>query len=591
MVTAASHASAGRSRARRARPRRRAPRSARLAELEDPGLERQVAAEVAEPADPEPRGVGRLERRGERRGVLVDRERQLGVRAGERRQQRGEVARAARHRAGGADRRLEGRLGRRRADPAERRAEAVDVAERGRVAQRAHVVAAVGDRHAARRPAPPPRRRWSRRRSWRGRTGCGSARRPRCRSASRSRTRARWSCRSRSRRPPGCGATSSESASGTKSREQRRAGRRDDPGGLLQVLDRVREPVHPAAPLAAGQLGVALRRLGEQLVAVAQRHDRVQRRVAALDPLERGRASAPRTTAPARAIRSDSAVASSMGADASRAQVLRTEDEAGRAQPCRPPPQQLDAARRTYWEDAGALARGRGRRARAGAGRAATRRCARARWRCRAPCSLHRGDLHGALALAAEGDLHAGDGPVRARRAGRAQEPPQLLLGLLRRRAGRGRARRRARRPHRRPRCCACSRAGWAASCSATWASRPGPSAWRSCCALDDRGRRAVGGGDVAQRPRATCGWSRATSPRPRPSSARAGVVARVARAAQPLRARRPPLHARRGAAARRARREDALADADRAIALLIAPAASRTRTCSAWPCSSRSRC
>jgi diguanylate cyclase (GGDEF)-like protein len=70
--------------------------------------------------------------------------------------------------------------------------------------------------------------------------------------------------------------------------------------------------------------------------------------------------------------------------------------------------QELDAARRTYWEDAGrslAVAVDVHERARA-AGDSPLRARALA---LQGACSLHRGDLHGALALAAEGDLLAGE--------------------------------------------------------------------------------------------------------------------------------------------------------------------------------------
>jgi diguanylate cyclase (GGDEF)-like protein len=72
------------------------------------------------------------------------------------------------------------------------------------------------------------------------------------------------------------------------------------------------------------------------------------------------------------------------------------------------PAQQLDAARRSYWEDAGRsleVAVDVHERARA-AGDAPLRARALA---LQGACSLHRGDLHGALALAAEGDLLAGE--------------------------------------------------------------------------------------------------------------------------------------------------------------------------------------
>src|SRR6476469_9784144 len=72
------------------------------------------------------------------------------------------------------------------------------------------------------------------------------------------------------------------------------------------------------------------------------------------------------------------------------------------------PAHELDDARRPYWEDAaGALAVAIDVHARARArGDHATRARALA---LQGIVSLHLGDLHGALALAAEGDLHAGE--------------------------------------------------------------------------------------------------------------------------------------------------------------------------------------
>jgi diguanylate cyclase (GGDEF)-like protein len=75
------------------------------------------------------------------------------------------------------------------------------------------------------------------------------------------------------------------------------------------------------------------------------------------------------------------------------------------------PAHELDAARRCYWEDAGrslAVAVDVHERARlAGDGPLRARALA-----LQGACSLHRGDMHGALALAAEGDLHAGEDPT-----------------------------------------------------------------------------------------------------------------------------------------------------------------------------------
>src|SRR3954469_14925084 len=74
------------------------------------------------------------------------------------------------------------------------------------------------------------------------------------------------------------------------------------------------------------------------------------------------------------------------------------------------PAHELDAARHCYWEDASrslAVAVDAHERARlAGDGPLRARALA-----LQGACSLHRGDLHGALALAAEGDLHAGEDP------------------------------------------------------------------------------------------------------------------------------------------------------------------------------------
>jgi diguanylate cyclase (GGDEF)-like protein len=75
------------------------------------------------------------------------------------------------------------------------------------------------------------------------------------------------------------------------------------------------------------------------------------------------------------------------------------------------PAHELDAARRCYWEDAGrslAVAVDVHERARlAGDGPLRARALA-----LQGACSLHRGDMRGALALAAEGDLHAGEDPT-----------------------------------------------------------------------------------------------------------------------------------------------------------------------------------
>ena len=96
--------------------------------------------------------------------------------------------------------------------------------------------------------------------------------------------------------------------------------------------------------------------------------------------------------------------------------------------------------------------------------------------------------------------------------------------------------------------CCACSPAGWVRGVRQhgrrELARAPGGAA-----RAHDRGGRAVGGGDVAQRPRPPAdgaGRHRRGRGRARARRRRRGLP----RAAQPLRARGHPLHPRRGAAA-----------------------------------------
>ncbi|MNQ78691.1 hypothetical protein D3C85_936120 [compost metagenome] len=65
--------------------------------------------------------------------------------------------------------------------------------------------------------------------------------------------------------------------------EQRRAHRGADAGGGGQILHGLGHAVHPAQPLAAGQLSVALVGLGQQLLGRLQGHDRVDLGVVAFD--------------------------------------------------------------------------------------------------------------------------------------------------------------------------------------------------------------------------------------------------------------------------------------------------------------------
>ena len=169
-------------------------------------------------------------------------------------------------------------------------------------------------------------------------------------------------------------------------------------------------------------------------------------------------------------------------------------------EPCTSSSNELDAARRTYWEDAGrslAVAVDVHERARA-AGDGPLRARALA---LQGACSLHRGDLHGALALAADGDLHAGDDPYpRAELAAlkshlnffsgsyaAALAEAELAVELADRTGDLG-----LRVFARRMGCVVFGNLG-----VADW-----PRAAAGAAGDDDRGRRAVGGGDVAQRPR-----------------------------------------------------------------------------------------
>ena len=185
---------------------------------------------------------------------------------------------------------------------------------------------------------------------------------------------------------------------------------------------------------------------------------------------------------------------------------------------------------------------------------------------------LQRGDLHGAVALTTEAEPFA-EAPTTtgARRARGRQGPAELLRRLLRRVARPGRAGDRRSPTASATSRCASSPAATPASCSATSASATGTPGCTRSCELAIEAGNAVGGGDVAQRPRPPDRWSRATSTgaerrdrgarsRPRRRSRRDNRFALAV-----LSCTRSEIRLRAG------RAEEALADAERAVDLLTA--------------------
>ena len=227
------------------------------------------------------------ERAGKRGRIVGERERRGRRAARLHRQQRRKVGDVARHRPVGRQL-AEEHLGR-RARPARgpRWAEAVDVVERRRIAQRAHHVAAVGHRQQAQRHR---HRRAAAAAAAGARRVVGAA------------GRAEHAVVGLRAEPElgGVGLADHDRAGGLDARRhravlgrhevarERRAERRADAGRGDQVLDRDRQAVHPAAALAARELRVARVGLREQGIAVLQRDDRVVRRVQPLDAVERG---------------------------------------------------------------------------------------------------------------------------------------------------------------------------------------------------------------------------------------------------------------------------------------------------------------
>ena len=210
---------------------------------------------------------------------------------------------------------------------------------------------------------------------------------------------------------------------------------------------------------------------------------------------------------------------------------------------------ELDAARSAYWEDpSGSLATAIRCQDEAGLrGRALALQGA---------VLLHRGDLHGAFALATEAEPHAERRARPRARARRAQGPAVVLHRLLRRGAAPGRGGDRARRRGRRPRP---ARVRPPRGLHGVRQRRRQRLARRLqevlalSIAAGDRWQEAISRNDLAcwhqREGRLDGGRGR---DRARPGDRRASSRR------QPLRARRPALHARRHPPARRPRRRRA---------------------------------
>ena len=255
------------------------------ARLEHARFERQGALHVARPRDARAREVAR-EIEGLELEVAIERQRDARVVAGLHAEEQRQVGDAARHRAEHAHRRQPqvARVRRHAADAGPQREHVVPT---GGVAQAAAVVAAIGDGQHAQRQCD------------RGAaaTAAGAARRVvgvtggavhlvvgvraqaefrRVRAADEDRARAAHAL---DHDAVGRGDEAAQRDEPT----QRRLHAPD----RLEVLDRLWEAVQRAAALAARELGVARARLGEKLLALAQRDDRVHVRVDARDVVER----------------------------------------------------------------------------------------------------------------------------------------------------------------------------------------------------------------------------------------------------------------------------------------------------------------
>ena len=266
-------------------------RSACFAQRGDAGFQREVAAEVAEPADAQ--ALQRRSRAVENRRLegRVDRQRHARIVARLNRQQLRQVGDAARHRPFGAELAHPHVARRPERHAAGARAHTEDVVPRGGVAQRAHEVGAVGN-------------------------GQQALRQRHCRAAART--------AGADARVPGIGRGAEQRVEGVRAEtELGHVGLADDDAacglharrhqavlrghGVFQqraavgggeadrvagVLDRLRHAVQPAAPSflrsAAREFGVARVGLLQQGVVACQVDDGVERRVEAVDAREVG---------------------------------------------------------------------------------------------------------------------------------------------------------------------------------------------------------------------------------------------------------------------------------------------------------------
>ncbi len=247
-----------------------------FAELAHAGRQRQVGPDAAQPADAQALAVAvELQRVGRGQGVRR-RQRHPAVEARLHRQQARRVFHGARHRAFDAQLLEEQLLLGVAGHASARRPHADHVVEGGRVAQRAHHVAAVGHGHHAQGERH-------------GRAAAAAARAALGRiGVARDAEHRGVGVRAESELGrvgladddgaggPGAGHVQAVGAR-RRARRQRRAHRGRQPGGVAQVLHRERKAVHPAAPFAARQLGIALVGLRQRQRRIAQRHDGVER--------------------------------------------------------------------------------------------------------------------------------------------------------------------------------------------------------------------------------------------------------------------------------------------------------------------------
>ena len=256
-----------------------------LAKIEHAWLETQISAETSCPGHA---GAPEIapQRLDDLRGILAVGQGRARIVSGQDREQHGQIGHAAGHRPGNRERGVEG-VGHRRRDPSIGGAEPEHVVERGGIAQRAAMVAAVGNRQHAKRErhrrAPAAAARGL---GWIVRVERGAEYRV-------------ISLRAQSefRR---IGLADDDAAGPLDPLHVDRVLLRNDllenRGSLCgadalsgrQVLDGLRKPVHPTHAPAVSERIIAFPCLLHQVVGVLQRHDRVHLRVDPADMVEIG---------------------------------------------------------------------------------------------------------------------------------------------------------------------------------------------------------------------------------------------------------------------------------------------------------------